>query len=298
MGVRCHVADFIQQQCTAVCLLEFTDTPLISSGERTSFMSEEFAFQEGLGNGCTIDGEKRSLASSTMLVQGSCDELLTGAALTDDEHIDILRGNAANLLADRLHRHAAADESIRSVFRPISFIEQRRHMRHPADHQSLFDHSLQLLGVERLGEIVIGPQFHRLNGGLGRAESCDEDHQALGIQAVQFVEQFESGRSSQPDVEEHHIRTLLRCDPQRFVRCFRLEDNQVLTLENGPNTEADAGLVIDNQQLGHRQAPGNSVAWFRQDRCWWSTNSGAAGSGWRCLALLSGNSTVKTAPAV
>ncbi len=153
--MRCHVADLIQEQGPASGLFEFANPPLICAGERASFMSEKLTFQERLGNRGTINGEKWGLGAPTVLIKGSGNKFFAGATFADDEYIHILWRNSANSLADSLHGHSAADESIGVVLGAISLIEQRRHIRHPADHQCLLNYPLQLLRIERFREIVV-----------------------------------------------------------------------------------------------------------------------------------------------
>ena len=64
-----HVADLVEEQRAAVALLEFADMTAVGSGERTFFMTEQFALQQVLRNGGAVEGEEWGLGSVAMLVE-------------------------------------------------------------------------------------------------------------------------------------------------------------------------------------------------------------------------------------
>ena len=55
------------------------------AGERASFVAEQFAFQQLLGNRGAVDGEERLLAAVAVMINRAGDEFLAGAAFAGDE---------------------------------------------------------------------------------------------------------------------------------------------------------------------------------------------------------------------
>ena len=54
-----HIANFVEKQRAAVALLEFADAPLIGAGEGAPLVAKQLAFQQRVGNGGAVDGQKR-----------------------------------------------------------------------------------------------------------------------------------------------------------------------------------------------------------------------------------------------
>ncbi len=80
------------------------------SGVCTFFVAEEFAFEEGFGDGGAVDGDEWAIASWAALMDGACDDLFAGAALAADEDGGSGRSDARDELADLTNLAAFADE--------------------------------------------------------------------------------------------------------------------------------------------------------------------------------------------
>jgi hypothetical protein len=81
-----HVADFIQKQRASVRSLESPYPLNYSTGESTSFMAEEFAFQKVRGDRGTVYLNERSGPAFTFLVDGTRDRFLTRSGFALDEN--------------------------------------------------------------------------------------------------------------------------------------------------------------------------------------------------------------------
>src|SRR5207245_6602312 len=60
------------------------------------FMPEQLAFEQVLGDGRAVEGQEWRLGPWAVLIDGSGDQLLAGAALAADQHRDVLSGDAAD----------------------------------------------------------------------------------------------------------------------------------------------------------------------------------------------------------
>lgn len=80
------LADFIEEQCTAIGDLKTSGLHLHGLGKRASFMAKELAFQYALCRCRTIDFDEGFFSARTVLVDGPGNQLFPGAALPADEH--------------------------------------------------------------------------------------------------------------------------------------------------------------------------------------------------------------------
>ena len=186
-----------------------------------------------------------------MVVNRAGDQFLAGAALAQNQDVHVLRGQPADLLADRLHRGAAPDQPVGLVLRAVAVFEDHRHVHQAADAERLAHDLLELTGVQRLEQIVVGPELHGLNGRVGRAVSGDKDDQGPGIELVQFTEDVQSGSVAETNVKQDHIRYLVGGQVQSLARGFRAENVDALFGEYLLNAEANARLIVDYQQFCH-----------------------------------------------
>ena len=73
-----HVSDLVQKQRSLFRLLKSADAALIGTGESPFFVTEQFGFKQISGDGRCIDRDKYLVASNTVIVQGSRDQLFSG----------------------------------------------------------------------------------------------------------------------------------------------------------------------------------------------------------------------------
>ena len=93
-------------------LLELADAPAVGAGEGALLVAEQLALQQRLGDGGAVDRQERLVGPAAVLVEGAGDQLLAGAALAEDQDVDVLRGDPADGLAHLLHDRAAADDAV------------------------------------------------------------------------------------------------------------------------------------------------------------------------------------------
>src|SRR5207249_65575 len=71
LGQRRHVANLVQENRAPGTLLELADPLALGSGEGPFFVAEQLAFQESLGNGGAIDGQKGACRTPAVVVDGA-----------------------------------------------------------------------------------------------------------------------------------------------------------------------------------------------------------------------------------
>ena len=246
-----HVADFIEENRALVALLEFADALHGGAGERAAFMAEEFALEQLFGNRGAIDRQKRLRAAVAVMINRAGDKFLAGAALTGDERGGIRRRHLADELEDLLHRLAAADDA---EFVVLGF--EQRLIRHDLLHvvrgfERVGDDFLELGRVERLEQIIVGTELHRLDGRLCRAVGGHQNDEEPGVGGADAAECFEPVHAAHAHVHEHEVGLEFGDDLQPFLagRCrgqfdFRRIKNP---LERIPHVL----FVINQQELAH-----------------------------------------------
>ncbi len=106
LNCRAHFADFVQHQRAAICRFEFTHFTFGGTGKGTFLVTEQFAFQQALRQGGTVQADERSGAAGAGKMHGPCHEFLPHAAFATDQHRRSARRRSPNLHLDLLHRRA------------------------------------------------------------------------------------------------------------------------------------------------------------------------------------------------
>lgn len=75
-------------------------------------MAEEFAFQQSLGNGGTVQSQERRVGPAAVVKQGPCNQLFAGAACAGDEHGLVAGSESANRLVNLLHGRGLPDDAL------------------------------------------------------------------------------------------------------------------------------------------------------------------------------------------
>ena len=120
-----------------------------------------------------------------------------------------------------LHGLAPPDDALLVVFR----LEQGfvgHHLFHVLrGFQRVGDQFLELRDVERLEQVVVGAQFHRLDGGLGGAVGGHEDDQQLGVDLPNPPERLQPVDAAHAHIHDHQIGLQPRDDAGGLPRRSR-----------------------------------------------------------------------------
>src|ERR1043165_206183 len=81
-----HVADLIEEDRALMRFLHATRLLFDRAGERALFVTEKFAFEQGLRNGGAVDADVIMLRALAQAVQRARNKFLAGATLAEDEH--------------------------------------------------------------------------------------------------------------------------------------------------------------------------------------------------------------------
>ena len=149
-------------------------------GEGALDVAEEVAFEQVGRERAAVDDDEREGGPVGVLVDGPGDELLARPALALDEDRAPGRGGGLDELEDLLHGLAPADDvaeaelPLELVPEPEVLLPEGLVLQGPLDRQQ------ELLVLERLLDVVEGPDLHRLDGRFDRGVGGDDDDDGLG----------------------------------------------------------------------------------------------------------------------
>ncbi len=110
-----HIADFIEEQRTAIGQLETPGAAGDGPGKGALLMTKQLAFQQ-LGRNCpAVDRHKRRVAALGVVVQIARHHFLAGAGLAEDQHTGIGIGHLLHHLAHMLDRTTGTDQAAKQV---------------------------------------------------------------------------------------------------------------------------------------------------------------------------------------
>ena len=99
LGVERHIADFVQEDGTAVGCLKKTDAFVLSTRECSTGVSEKFAFEKVVGNGAAVYCHELFVHAT----DGAGDEFLTYACFALNEHGACMHDGAFHGFAELFH---------------------------------------------------------------------------------------------------------------------------------------------------------------------------------------------------
>ncbi|MDT4845116.1 hypothetical protein FQZ97_790940 [compost metagenome] len=110
-----HIANFIEEQGTAVGQLEAPGAAGDGAGKRALLMAEQLAFQQLGGNRATVDRHERRFAALGVVVQVARHHFLAGTRFPEDQHARLGIGHLLHHLAYMLDRPAGTDQTAEQV---------------------------------------------------------------------------------------------------------------------------------------------------------------------------------------
>ncbi len=214
-------------------------------------MAEQLALQQRLGDGGAVNRQERPVGPAAVVVDGAGDQFLAGAALAEDEDVDVLGGDAADGLAHLLHDEAAADDAVAGLLGR----QHRRHVHEPRRLEGPLQHVREPFQVERLGQVVEGALLHGLDGRFRGAVGRDEQHRPFRVDLAQRAEDVEPGTVRQLQVEDDHVRGVFAHLRFALGGGVGRQHPDGAVLEDAAERVAHARLVVDDQQGLHVVPP-------------------------------------------
>ena len=126
--------------------------------------------------------------------------------------------------------------------------------------QRLVDHHLEMRGIQRFGDEVVGSRPHGVDGTLGGSPGGDDDHRGVDPFAPDTLQDFQATHARQLEVEQRDGRRFLAKDPEGFlavVGALHLEPHETEAVRKQIQ---EIGIVVHHQdavlsKVGHGQYP-------------------------------------------
>ena len=202
---RVHLADFVEKQRA---LLRRLDEPLLvdaGARERALHVAEQLGFEQRLGQRAAVQRDERPIAPQRVEMDGPRHPFLACARLAGDEHGAVGPRDLLDQLEDREHLLAAPDDIGELMAGPERALQQHVLLPELPLLERVADFDLQLVDVERLAEVVVGAQPHRLDGGVGRRERGNHDAEHVLIDALGGAQHVDAAHVGHLDVGDQQV---------------------------------------------------------------------------------------------
>ena len=184
-------------------------------------------------------------------VDGAGHQLLAGPALAGDHRGGGAVRDLADGLEDLAHPGALADDVVEAVLRLELLPEVEVLVAEALALERPSDDEVDLVELERLGDVVVGPELHGLDRGLGGADGGDHDHHRLGGGLLRRAQDLEAVGGGHPEVGDDHVEGLTPQGVDGGLAAVRHRHLEVLLLQGDGEKIAHALLVVHHQHTRH-----------------------------------------------
>ncbi|MCG3148042.1 MAG: hypothetical protein PCFJNLEI_01484 [Verrucomicrobiae bacterium] len=256
LGAGADVADFVEEDGAVVGLFEAADAAHGGTGKGALFVTKEFAFKEGFGDGGAVDDDEGLVGPVAVLVDGAGNEFLAGAGFAADEDGDRLVGDAADFFVDALHGPAVADDGLAGRGGGAKFDGGG----HAALAVNGFDNEGDEVGCgERFEDVFVGAEFGGFDGGLGRVMRGHEDDREARLGDMKFANQGQTGlgvgagRAGELEVGEDDVEFVLPGGGEAGGGVAGSLDGVAVEFERPFEGTGETGVVVNDEDVtGHR----------------------------------------------
>lgn len=248
-----HGTDFVEEEGAAVSVVEEAVLVGDSAGEGALTMAEEFGFEEVFGEGGAIDGDEGGVVAAGIVVEGSGDEFLAGAAFAEDEDGGVGIGDAFDHAEDVLHALAGADDLGEAVFLAEFATEEGIFVDGLGVGEGALDGEAEFFEFERFFEVIVGAELHGLDGAFDGTEAGDHDDDGGGGEGAGLADDLEAMRAGLVEVEigDDEIGLMFGEGIGDAIGVGEGEDVVTLAAEDFGDHLHHGQLVIDENDLGH-----------------------------------------------
>ncbi len=205
-----HVADFVEEQRTALGLLETPTSLRLGAGERAALVAEQFGFEQILGNRRGVDGDERPFGTRTVPMQRTRHQFLARTGFAGDQHGGVREGETANGPEDFLHGRRLAE----NLRHQALFLSRTTLVHRLVDGAT--DQFERLINVERLGQVFERAALEGRNGAFQVRVGGHDDHRHRRMTRLHFLQQLQAGLAGHADIGHQHLR--------RFATAFQAAD--------------------------------------------------------------------------
>ena len=145
------------------------------------------------------------------------------------------------------HRRAFADDLVDGHQAVDRLAQLHVFLAQPAPLHCPQHQVAELVGIDRLGDVVEGPVLQRPHRRIHGGEGRDHDHGGLRVDLAELLLELHAVHAGHLDVQQHHLVAVLLHGPQRFRGVLRRL--HFVTVLAEPLAEGVAGrkLVVHDQ---------------------------------------------------
>ena len=161
-----HIGDFVQKERAAVRQLKAALSPLVRAGIRAALVPEKFVFHKLIRHRRAIQRNERFLRARALRMDSLGDELFAAPVFAGNQHGKFACGDAANLRTEIQHRRTLAHHLVLGPnfrFEHLVFLRETRYL------QKRFNTGKDFINANRLGDIPLRAELHRLHSGFNIA---------------------------------------------------------------------------------------------------------------------------------
>ena len=175
-------------------------------GKGAPFVAEEFALQQGFGQGAAVDRDAAFGGPVAALVDGPGDEFLAGAALAGNQDRGLRPGHPFHQGQDFLHDPGLSHNVGEAVLFFQFLVQQAVGQDEVAVFQGLGDGHQDFVVLEGLEDVIEGAFFHGRDRFFHGAERSHDDHRQIRLELLQFVQELDAGHLGHLHVGEHEVQ--------------------------------------------------------------------------------------------
>ena len=248
LRLQAHVTDFVEKQRSSMRLLEFAFFFRGGAGKRALTVAKHLAFDQIFRDGGAVDLDEGLVFAQALRVHRTRDQFFSRPRLAIDEHAPVGWGHESNLLSQRFHGHAVADNHVAGE----QLLLQVRYFaaQLPRGH-GVADQDQQFVDRERLFQEVVGAKLGGADRCLNGGVPGDHDDFGRRFEFADLLEDFQTVGSGQPNVEQDHVVAIALQTVKAGLATFRGRGGKSLIGEHAFKRLADAGFIVDNQNAIH-----------------------------------------------
>ncbi len=169
------------------------------------------------GDGGAVEFDEDAVAAQAFSVNSARDEFLAGAGLAIDEHAAVGGRHEANLLAQRLDRHAFTGEHSANAELALEFEVL---VAKAAGFDGILEDDQGAIERERLFEKVVCAELGGFDGGFDGAVAGDDDDfgPLFRSECMNVGENVEAVAIGEPDIEQDDVVGRVLDEHQGFGR--------------------------------------------------------------------------------
>ena len=190
--------------------LEAAHAILVRAGIGASHMPEEFALQQIFIECRAMHSNKRFALSRAHLVNGPCKQFFPGAAFACDQDSRSRLGNLSRLRQQIHHLRRIANDPLDT---PLMFVQSRAQflifLSYANCFQAALDHHFEVIEIDRLGQVIIGTDFHRFDRRFNGAIGSQHDDQRSLRPGADFAGEFHAVQTGHAQVRKNNRDILL-----------------------------------------------------------------------------------------